>query len=82
VRAYSTVTDGRHALLYAGDQAPAELYDLETDPRQEHDLVREESGVARELHDRYLQFLVSIDTEETKLALRRPLPGGAASVAG
>lgn len=73
-RVYSTVTDGRHTLLYAGDRAPAELYDLESDPGQTTDLIELSSSVAASLHARYIEELEAIGTVEGKLSLRRIPP--------
>ena len=70
-RAYSTVTDGDHTLVYAGAEAPAELYHLPTDPTQEDDLIRARPDVARNLHARHLEVLEQIGTPQDRLELRR-----------
>ncbi len=70
VRAYSTVTDGDYALLYAGDQARPELYDLRSDPAQQHDLIDQDSARAKDLHAQYVNRLDEIGTPADKLALR------------
>ncbi|NOY82995.1 MAG: sulfatase [Kiritimatiellaeota bacterium] len=74
VRAYSTVLDGEYALLYAGNQAPSELYHLPSDPRQERNIIRDGPGVARRLHERYVAELEVLGTDAQKLDLRRVRP--------
>jgi len=76
VRAYSTVTDGEYALVYAGDQAPAELYHLPSDPLQQRNLIRERTDDALRLHRRYVEELEMLDADEQRLRLRRipPVP--------
>ena len=71
VRAYSTATDGEYALIYAGDQAPAELYHLPSDPGQERNIIDSQRDVARGLHQRYVSELEAMGTAEERLSLRR-----------
>jgi arylsulfatase A-like enzyme len=73
-RVYSTITDGERTLVYAGANAPPELYDLNRDPRQGKNIIVEEYAEAKELHRRYVAELELIGTVEEKLALRRFWP--------
>ena len=73
VRYYSTITDGRWTLIYAGENAEAELYDLDADPRQAQDVCAENRPIAEDLHNKHVALLQGIDTPGDRLALRRTL---------
>ncbi len=75
-RYYSTVTDGRWTLIYAGENALPELYDTQTDPQQKREVIAEHADIARELHARHVELLEAIDTPEERLKLRRTLEIG------
>ena len=67
----ATVTDGHWTLMHAGKHAPAELYDIDSDPAQAHDLRSQQADVAARLHSDYVDYMEKLGTEEDKLALRR-----------
>ena len=74
MRSYSTITDGRWALIYAGENAEAELYDTEADPKQETNVIADNPQIARALHDQHVELLEQIGMEEDRLKLRRTPP--------
>lgn len=74
VRSYSTITDGRWTLLYAGENADAELYDTRSDPRQQENIIAGNPDVARGLHEQHMELLEQIGMEEERLRLRRAAP--------
>lgn len=55
--ACSTVTTPRWSLLYSPAPGMSELYDLEEDPRQERNLIYENEGTARDLHELLVKFM-------------------------
>ncbi len=72
-RVYSAITDGRWSLQYPGAKWPAELYDRETDPAMEHNVITDHPDQARRLHEAYLKMLADLGTPDEKLELRREL---------
>ena len=50
-----------------------ELYDLESDPRQEKDVSADNKDVVEELHGNYVKLLEELETEDRLLAPRRKL---------
>jgi len=71
VRQYATVTDGRWTLIHGGRLGPAELYNIDADPRQSHDLRPQNPDIVERLHESYIRYLSNIGTREPKLKLRR-----------
>ena len=82
--------DGRHSFYYSSDQ---ELYDLEADPGEKHNLIAEEPGLAAEFTERMRQRLtetgaalagkVHLDQESAQLlASLGYVGGGGAGLAG
>jgi arylsulfatase A-like enzyme len=53
----STVTDGRWAFICAPKGLPSELYDLQADPAQEHNVIDEQPEVAKRMYDAWITFL-------------------------
>ena len=53
----TTVTAGNWTLLYTVEPGMSELYDLSKDPAQEKNVIREEPGTARELHQLLVKFM-------------------------
>ena len=49
----------------------ARLFDVQADPAQTHDVIRENEAVARDLHARYVEFLRNVGTSEEALAVHR-----------
>ncbi|MCD6509765.1 MAG: sulfatase [Thermoprotei archaeon] len=70
---YSTITDGRWSLIYARKGLPAELYDLQADPKQERNVILNELDIAKRLHGRFYKFLSDIGTCGRSLELREEL---------
>jgi arylsulfatase A-like enzyme len=53
----STVTDGRWAFICAPKGLPSELYDLQADPDQVHNVIDEQPEVAKCMYDAWIAFL-------------------------
>jgi arylsulfatase A-like enzyme len=70
----SSITDGAWTLHYRGPNYPAELYDLEQDEAQEHNLHGERTEEAQRLHRAYLELLRRVGTSDAKISLREVLP--------
>jgi len=70
----SSITDGIWTLHYRGPDYPAELYNIEDDPAQGHNLYPEQMEEAKRLHDAYLELLRHVGTDERKISLRERLP--------
>ncbi len=67
----------RHASVVGSNEsrvpiAPA-LYNINTDPNEERDVIESNEPLAREIHQRYVRFLEEIKTPEENLAGRRML---------
>ncbi len=50
------VVEGNHKYIFTEPMGRAELYDLSTDPREKHDLVRQLPDLAGRLHERWSEF--------------------------
>jgi arylsulfatase A-like enzyme len=70
----SSITDGAWTLHYRGPNHPAELYDLEEDEAQEHNLYSERIEEAERLHTAHLELLERVGADSRKVFLRRDLP--------
>ena len=53
----STVTDSKWAYICAPQGLPSELYDLESDPDQEHNVIDKHPQVARRMREAWTTFL-------------------------
>ena len=51
---YSWCRDGRYAYITRNDGIDQQLFDMEADPAQEHDLAGEERGVVESMHQKLL----------------------------
>ena len=71
---YSTITDGEWSLNYGGENGPAILHCLSSDPVQERNVISEQRAKAVTLHAEYVKLLEAIGTEESRLKPRRNLP--------
>jgi arylsulfatase A-like enzyme len=71
---WSTATDGRWTLVYGGANAPSQLYDIDADPDQQHNVIADHPGLARDLHARHVELLKQIGTPPERLELRTALP--------
>jgi len=69
----ATITTSKEALLYSVESEEAELYDLELDPRQEKNIIRDQPERARALHEKYLQLLLETNTKSHIVEPRRRL---------
>lgn len=65
----TTITTDRWSLIYTPEPGLSELYDLNQDPYQSHNVIGEYEGEARALHQRFVEFMqqTHVPTE-----LRRP----------
>ena len=73
VLVYSTINDGEWTLMDPGNRGieAAELYKLSADPGEEQNVIADHPDVAKRLHDRYLEELADLGTEEARVGLRR-----------
>jgi arylsulfatase A-like enzyme len=69
----ATITTNKWSLLYTREGAPVELYDLESDLKQEEDVSSDNGDVVEKLHGDYVKLLEELGTEERLLAPRRKL---------
>ena len=69
----ATITTSQHALIYSAEGEPAELYDLECDLHQQHDISQEFHDIAQDLHRKFFDLLEDVGTEERFLKPRRRL---------
>ena len=53
----TTLTSDDWALLYSVDPGVSELYDLRTDPKQEHNVIGQNESTARQLHGYLVRFM-------------------------
>jgi arylsulfatase A-like enzyme len=51
---YSWCRDGRYVYITRNDGTDQQLFDMEVDPRQEHDLAAEEQGLVEVMHQKLL----------------------------
>ena len=81
VNAYTYITDEevrsptsfrtkRHLYIYGGDEWESELYDLEKDPTENHNIFHEQGDLAERLHGQYVEFLRQIGCPASSLAAR------------
>jgi len=57
--------------IYGGDEWNSELYDLQTDPEEQRNIIDSRAEVAEQLHQQYLDFLKEINCPEMSLDARR-----------
>ena len=69
-----TVTAGDWSLMYAVEPGTSELYNIHSDPKQEHNIIGEQPEVARELHKMLVSFMretgVASELAERRAELR------------
>ena len=63
----STVTDGKWAFIGAPMGMRSELYDLESDPEQEHDLIDAHPDVAKRMRSAWISFLEEHVASEARI---------------
>ena len=57
--------------IYGGDEWASELYDLQNDPSESQNIIHSRPDKAKQLHQRYLDFLEDIDCPEMSRDARR-----------
>jgi len=70
---HSTITDREWALIHAAEGGHSELYNLMNDPKQNDNMIMENTEVARNLHKKFYDFLRDIGTNPEILRLREKL---------
>ena len=70
VRCPTTLRTKRHLYIYGGDEWESELYDLQKDPTESHNLFHEQEDLAKRLHHQYVEFLQQIDCPASSLTAR------------
>jgi arylsulfatase A-like enzyme len=77
---YDRVAQG--GLMYTNELTPVDkttiatepaLYDLNSDPGEEHNIIGDNMPLAREIHERYVSWLEEVGTPQEHLAGRRSL---------
>ena len=71
VRSPASFRTRKHLYIYGGDEWDSELYDLEADPGEMHNIIDDSEDIARALHAQYLAFLEEIDCPALSLDARR-----------
>lgn len=71
VRSPTSVRTDRWLYVYGGDEWPSELYRLDGDPDESRNVFAENTDAGREMHERYLAFLESVNCPKEILELRR-----------
>ncbi len=69
-----SVGDGRWFLHHGGNHTASALYDVESDPTQQNNVLAGNCDIARNLHSRLIDFLESLDLPEETIAPWRPTP--------
>ncbi|MFQ6043409.1 MAG: sulfatase, partial [Candidatus Poribacteria bacterium] len=69
----STITTDEWAFLYSAEGEPAELYNLKSDPKQQHNVIQEHPQVASDLHQKFVSLLEETNTDSRFIAPRRRL---------
>jgi len=70
---FSAVTTSRWTFLYSTEAYPAQLYDIERDPKESKNVIEQNWAVAEDLHRKFVQVLEEAGTDEEYLAPRRRL---------
>jgi len=70
---FSTITTPRWTFLYSTKNSPAQLYDVENDPKESQNIIDKNWQVAKDLHQKFVIFLEEVGTDEHYLSLRREL---------
>lgn len=71
-----SITDGQWVLIHGAAHAPSELYQLDTDPLQQTNLIGTECAQATALHSQLMTFLESLSISNEKMAIWSTLPCG------
>ncbi len=68
-----TVTTEKWSLIYSSEEEQAELYDLESDPKQERNVVKEYPEIAVKLHGYLMSVLESSNAEPRLIGPRKTI---------
>jgi len=70
----TTIRDRRWCLIVGGKQGTGpELYDLQADLAQQHNIIADNPGIAGRLHEHFLQWLAEVGADEGKIAAAREM---------
>ena len=69
----TTVSTLPWTFLYSTEDYPAELYNIEHDPQELHNVIGQNWSEAEKLHRKLIQFLEGVGTDECYLATRQRL---------
>jgi len=67
---FSTVTSEKWSFLYATENYPAQLYDLEQDPSESSNVIGENWTIAEEMHRKLIELLTRVGTDDKYLSER------------
>ena len=70
---FSTIATPKWTFLYSTENSPAQLYDIENDPKESQNVLDKNWQVAKDLHQKFVRFLEGLGTDEHYLASRREL---------
>ena len=70
---FSTVTSEKWSFLYATENYPAQLYDLEQDPSESSNVIGENWTIAEEMHRKLIELLTRVGTDDKYLSERSRL---------
>lgn len=70
---FSTVTTPKWTFLYSTENSPAQLYNIENDPKESQNVIGKNWQVAQALHREFVTVLEKVGTDEDHLAPRRRL---------
>ena len=69
----TTITAGEWSLLYSTEPGMSELYNLTTDPEQQHNVIEQNTTTARDLHKFLLHFLQETGVPKSLVSTRQEL---------
>jgi len=73
---FSTITTPKWTFLYSTKAYPAQLYNIEDDPKESQNIIDKNWHIAKDLHQKFVEFLEKVGTDERHLAPRRRLHKG------
>ncbi len=71
VRCPTSYRTADYIYIYGGDEWQSELYDLQTDPNEERNILNEHPQTAQQLHQQYLDFLRDIKCPPERIEGRK-----------
>ena len=69
----STITTSDWSLLYSARGEKSELYNLKKDPKQEKNVIGEYPDIAKQLHQNFVNVLISSKTNPEFLEVRKEI---------